>query len=41
MPDTQSTEGTLPKLPARAWAQYEARRVSRSGGFAEVYEVWG
>ena len=40
MPDTQSTEPTLPKLQRALGAKYEVRRVVGSGGFAEVYEVW-
>ena len=40
MPDTLSTEGTLPKLQRALGAKYEVRRVVGSGGFAEVYEVW-
>jgi Protein kinase domain len=40
MPDTQSTEGTLPKLQRALGPKYEVRRVVGSGGFAEVYEVW-
>src|ERR1044072_9422145 len=40
MPDTQSTEDTLPKLQRALGPKYEVRRVVCSGGFAEVYEVW-
>jgi hypothetical protein len=40
MPDTASTEGTLPKLQRALGPKYEVRRVVGSGGFAEVYEVW-
>jgi serine/threonine protein kinase len=40
MPDSLSSEGTLPKLQRALGSKYEVRRVVGSGGFAEVYEVW-